>query len=256
MDTLIKILVVEDEMIIAAKISMQLTSLGYEVTGILPRGEQAIQAVKENKPDIILLDINLKGEIDGIETARQIQQFAEIPVIYLTANSDEATFNRAKPTRPYAFISKPFKQLDLQRAIELTISRMAENETGIPAANENAIHTENKTAEEQPFILSDRIFVRHKEKMIKIMVADILYMEADRNYSRIFTSNREYLLSITLKVIEEKMSMQLFMRIHRSYLINITHVDEVAENHVMIAKKSIPIGTGMREQLMHRMQTL
>jgi DNA-binding LytR/AlgR family response regulator len=248
MDTLIKILVVEDEMIIAAKISMQLTSLGYEVTGILPRGEQAVQQVKENKPDIILLDINLKGQLDGIETALQIQQFAQIPIIYLTANSDEATFNRAKPTKPYAFISKPFKQLDLQRAIELTISRMAENATGI--------NNESIADDEQPFILSDRIFVRCKEKMIKIMLADILYMEADRNYSRIFTSSREYVLSISLKNIEEKMSMHLFMRIHRSYLINITHVEEVFENHVMIAQKNVPLGTGMREQLMQRIQTL
>ena len=248
MHTLIKILVVEDEMIIAAKISMQLTSLGYEVTGILPRGEQAIQQVKENRPDIILLDINLKGELDGIETARQVQLFADIPIIYLTANSDEATFNRAKPTRPSAFISKPFKQLDLQRAIELAISRMAENAT--------AANTDHKTDEAQPFILSDRIFVRYKEKMIKILLADILYMEADRNYSRIFTGTREYLLSITLKAIEEKMPTQLFMRAHRSYLINITQVDEVAEMHVMINKKSIPLGTGMREQLMHRIKTL
>ncbi len=249
MDTLIKILVVEDEMIIAAKISMQLTSLGYEVTGILPRGEEAILHVQENKPDIILLDINLKGNLDGIETAAQLQQHGHIPVIYITANSDEATFNRAKSTKPYAFIAKPFKQLDLQRAIELTISRMAENENGLPA--------EKKTEdEEQPFILSDRIFVRHKEKMIKIMTADILYMEADRNYSRIFTKQKEYLLSVTLKTIEEKLSMQYFMRIHRSFLINITHVDEVAENHVMIAQKPIPFGMGMREHLMHRMRTL
>ena len=248
MHTLIKILVVEDEMIIAAKISMQLTSLGYEVTGILPRGEQAIQQVKENRPDIILLDINLKGELDGIETARQVQLFADIPIIYLTANSDEATFNRAKPTRPSAFISKPFKQLDLQRAIELAISRMAENATGA--------NTDHKTDEAQPFILSDRIFVRYKEKMIKILLADILYMEADRNYSRIFTGTREYLLSITLKAIEEKMPTQLFMRAHRSYLINITQVDEVAEMHVMINKKNIPLGIGMREQLMHRIKTL
>ena len=248
MHTLIKILVVEDEMIIAAKISMQLTSLGYEVTGILPRGEQAIQQVKENRPDIILLDINLKGELDGIDTARQVQLFADIPIIYLTANSDEATFNRAKPTRPSAFISKPFKQLDLQRAIELAISRMAENATGA--------NTDHKTDEAQPFILSDRIFVRYKEKMIKILLADILYMEADRNYSRIFTGTREYLLSITLKAIEEKMPTQLFMRAHRSYLINITQVDEVAEMHVMINKKNIPLGIGMREQLMHRIKTL
>ncbi|MVM33754.1 response regulator [Spirosoma sp. HMF4905] len=69
MDTLIKILVVEDEMLIGAKISMLLTNLGYEVAGILPRGEEAIVHVEENRPDIILLDINLKGKMDGIETA-------------------------------------------------------------------------------------------------------------------------------------------------------------------------------------------
>ena len=93
--------IVEDEMIIAAKISMQLTSsLGYEVTGILQRGEDAIQHVTENKVDIALLDINLKGNIDGIETAKQIQQHSDIPIIYLTANADEATFNRAKTTKP------------------------------------------------------------------------------------------------------------------------------------------------------------
>ncbi len=248
MDTLIKILVVEDEMIIAAKISMQLTSLGYEVTGILPRGEEALAHMEENKPDIVLLDINLKGKIDGIEMAALMQQRNNIPIIYLTANSDEATFNRAKPTRPYAFISKPFKQLDLQRAIELTISRMA--------ANDNTTQIDIKTGDEQPFILSDRIFVRHREKMIKIMVADILYMEADRNYSRIFTQHKEYLLSVTLKTIEEKLSMQLFMRIHRSYIINISHVDEVAEGHLIIAQKPIPIGAGMKEQLMQRIKTL
>lgn len=248
MDTLIKILIVEDEMIIAAKISMQLTSLGYEVTGILPRGEQAIEQVKENKPDIVLLDINLKGNLDGIETATQLQQLYNFPIIYLTANADEDTFNRAKSTKPYAFISKPFKQLDLQRAIELTISHMAENETG------NIIEIE--AGREQPFILNDRIFVRYKEKMVKILISDTLYIEADRNYSRIYIKNKEYLLSVTLKTIEEKLPTRHFQRIHRSYLINIAHVDEVAENHVMIAQKNIPLGTGMKEQLLRRIQTL
>jgi DNA-binding LytR/AlgR family response regulator len=239
--------VVEDEMIIGAKISMQLTSLGYEVTGILPRGDEALLHLEQNKPDIVLLDIQLKGTMDGIETAQQIHQKHNIPIIYVTANSDDATFNRAKATRPFAFIAKPFKQLDLQRAIELTISRMAENDTGAMEVTDG---------EEQPFILNDRIFVRHKEKMQKIMLADILFIEADRNYSRIFTIHKEYLLSITLKTIEEKLPAQLFQRIHRSYVINIMCVDEVTEHHVMIAQKPIPLGTGMREQLMQRLQTL
>ena len=83
MESAIKILVVEDEMIIGAKISMQLTNLGYEVTAILPRGEEAVLHVEENMPDIVLLDINLKGKIDGIETARLIHQIADVPIVYL-----------------------------------------------------------------------------------------------------------------------------------------------------------------------------
>ena len=168
----IKILVVEDEMIIGAKISMHLTSLGYEVTGIVPRGEEAVMHAEQNPPDIVLLDINLKGTIDGIETAKLMQRFGDMPIIYLTANTDEGTFNRAKSTRPFAFISKPFKQLDLQRAIELTISRMAENHSA-KIKKDEAIISDNETAKadtkaDAPFILSDRIFVKHKEKMVKI----------------------------------------------------------------------------------------
>ena len=249
MGSSIKILVLEDEMIIGAKISMQLISLGYEVTGILPRGEEAVQHVRENKPDLVLLDIQLKGKLNGIETAQQLQIEGPMPIIYITANSDEDSFNRAKTTKPYAFITKPFKQLDLQRAIELTISRMAENASG-PIQ-------ENKTEEGQSFILSDRIFVRHKDKMTKIMLEDILFMEAERNYSRIFTSKKEYLLSVTLKTIEEKLAgSQVFMRIHRSYLINIRQVDEVAESQVLIGNKTIPMGNGMKEILMQRIKTL
>jgi DNA-binding LytR/AlgR family response regulator len=248
MESLVKILVVEDEMIIGAKLSMQLTALGYEVTGLLARGEEAITHVMENKPDIVLLDIYLKGKLDGIDTAIEIQKKCDIPIIYLTANSDESTFNRAKLTRPYAFISKPFKQLDLQRAIELTISRMAENETGI--------QDDNNESKERPFILNDRIFVRHRDRMIRILISDILYVEADRNYSRIFTKNKEYLLCITLKTIEEKLPSKLFLRTHRSYIINLAHVDEVAEGHVLIEQKPIPLSAGLKEQLLQRIQTI
>jgi DNA-binding LytR/AlgR family response regulator len=252
MDKLIKILIVEDEMIIGAKISMQLTGLGYEVSGILPRGEEAIIHIEENRPDILLLDINLKGKLDGVETALQIQKTADIPIIYLTANADEATFNRAKTTRPYAFISKPYKQMDLQRAVELTIIRMAENETG-PQLQENV---QDNMADERPFILSDRIFVRHREKMIKIIIAEIMYIEADRNYCRIFTKEKDYLLCMTLKSIEEKLPRKVFLRTHRSYIINLSHIDEVADGHVIIYKKAVPLSEGLKEQLLQRIQML
>jgi DNA-binding LytR/AlgR family response regulator len=243
----IKILIVEDEMIIGARISMQLSNLGYEVTGILPRGEDAIVHVQESKPDLVLMDINLKGSMDGIETATQLLQRVNVPIIYLTANADEPTFNRAKATRPYAFISKPYKQLDLQRAIELTISRMAEDVNGLIVADKD---------EDSTFVLNDRIFVRHKEKMVKIMLADLIYLEADRNYSQLFTKEKEYVLAVTLKAIEEKLPKKLFLRIHRSYIVNLTHIEEVTEGSVKIAEHSIPMGAGMREVLLKGMRTL
>ncbi|MEM1325598.1 MAG: response regulator [Bacteroidota bacterium] len=240
----IHILIIEDEMIIAAKISMHLEQLGYDVAGIIPRGEEAVLHCREHAPDILLLDINLKGNINGIETAQVLQKEMDIPIIYLTANADEATFNRAKQTRPYAFISKPYKKLDLQRAIELTISRMSEDK-GV---------TIQQAQQEDSYILSDRIFVRQNNKMVKLFLRDILYVEAERSYCRIYSQDSEYLLSIPMKDLLEKLQPDHFMRVHRSFVINLKQVDEVSESHVVIKKKAVPLGKSYREEFLRRVQ--
>ena len=112
------------------------------------------------------------------------------------------------------------------------------------------------SAIDNPIILNDRIFVRHRDRMIKIMVDDILYIEADRNYSRIFTTKKEFLLCLTLKAIEEKLSLQIFVRTHRSYIINVSRVDEVANGYVVIGGKPIPLSGSLRNNLMDKIQTL
>ncbi len=245
MATKAKILIVEDEMIIAANISLQLSSLGYDVTGIIPRGEEALLHIEGQLPDIVLLDINLKGNLDGVETAQIMQKTNNIPIIYLTANSDEAHFNRAKSTNPYAFISKPFKKLDLERAIELTINLVnSEKEQHIPI---------EKTV---PFILSDSIFVRHLENMVRVDIKDILYIEAERNYCRIYSKTKEYLLVMTLKDLDEKLPQKHFIRVHRSFIINLSQIDEVATSHIVIAKKAIPVSKTLKEELLNRLQTI
>lgn len=243
----IKILIVEDDMIIGAKISMKLVSLGYEVTGIIPRGEEAIVHVENYHPDIILLDINLKGTLDGIETAQQILAKADLPIIYVTANTDEATFNRAKATRPYAFISKPIKNLDLQRAVELTIERLNEKRFDTSDDRPSNIELENN------YTLSDRIFVKHKEKMIKIFISDILYLLADRSYCHVYTKTGQYTLSAPLKSVESKLSPDLFVRVHRSYLVNISQIDELEENHIFMAGFAIPISANLKDDLFKRL---
>jgi|SRR5690554_3796138 len=251
----IKILVVEDEMVIAANISLQLSELGYDVTGILPRGEEALSHIEIERPDIILMDIRLKGELDGIDTANLIHQQYCIPVIFLTGNSDQANFERAKEAHPYSFISKPFKKLDLQRAIELTMDRLAVEKTQWETTSPNNLDSQAEGILDN-FILNDRIFIRHNEKMLKIDIKNILYIEADRNYCRIFTSGKEYLLVMTLKDIDEKLPQKHFLRIHRSYIINLSQIDEVAGTHVVITRKAIPMSKAMRTELLKRLQTI
>ncbi len=246
-DSPIKILVVEDEMIIGAKVSMFLTELGYEVTGIIPRAEEALMHLDESKPDIALLDIQLKGEMDGIALAMLLQTNYQIPVIFLTANSDDATFSRAKEAKPYAFLTKPFKKLDLQRALELTISLMA---------NQSHNDIAEQHAEETPYILSDRIFVRNKDKMVKIMFEAILYIEAERNYCRIVTSTKEYLLTMPMKSLEDQLPPTLFQRIHRSHIVNLAQIDAVDDSAVIVGQKALPLSKSHREDLLMRIRTV
>lgn len=250
MDAVTKLLVVEDDLLIAANLAMQVTKLGYEVIGIASRGEEAIRHVADHKPTLVLLDINLKGRLDGIETATILQQTTGVPIIYVTANADEATFNRAKATHPYGFIAKPIRALELQRTLALTVSLINNNKkrpVGGSLAN---------TPTGCSLVLSDRIFVRHKEKMVKIFIADILYIEADRNYCHLFTQNREYVLATTLKLMEEKLPVTLFARIHRSFMVNMTQIDDVAEGHVGVAGRNVPLSHLLREGLLKRMQTI
>jgi len=244
----IKILIVEDEMIIGAKVSMFLTELGYEVTGILPRAEEVIGQLDESRPDIVLLDIQLRGDMDGITLAQILQKDYHIPVIYLTANSDDATFQRAKETNPYAFLSKPFKKTDLQRAVELTVNLMAGQ------APED--HKEPGHSEESQYILSDRIFVRSKDKMVKILFGEILYIEAERNYCRIFTESKEYLLTMPMKSLEDQLPPAMFQRIHRSHIVNLAQVDEVDEGAVLIGQKSLPLSKSLKEEFLRRIKTI
>lgn len=246
MERSIKILIVEDEMLIAAKISTLLTELGYEVVGILARAEDALLQAEENAPDMALLDIRLKGKMDGVELALALQKARELPIIFLTANADEATFNRAKAAKPYAFVSKPFKKTDLQRAIELTISRMAE------------YHALTPEAEDASFILGDRIFVRQKGKMTKILLQGILYLEAERSYCKIHTLQAEYLMSVSLGLLEEKLSANNFLRIHRSFIVNLHKIDTISDDwgYIGIGAKTLSVSRSFKDELRRRLRII
>lgn len=116
-----KILVVEDESIIARDIEATLEDMGYDVVGIASSGEEAVKKTEELKPDIVLMDIVLRGEMDGIEAAKLIRSRYKIPIVYVTAYTDEKTLQRAKVTEPFGYVVKPFEERDLQVAIEIAL---------------------------------------------------------------------------------------------------------------------------------------
>ncbi len=118
---IIKILIVEDEQIVAKNIEKRLTAAGYQVVASVSTGEEAIEKVKDLSPDIILMDIKLKGKLDGIETADILRKDYQLPVIFLTSYTDEETFQRAKDTEPFGYLIKPFDTRDLNRAVELAL---------------------------------------------------------------------------------------------------------------------------------------
>jgi DNA-binding LytR/AlgR family response regulator len=235
-----RILIVEDDMIIAANISLQLSKLGYEVTGIETKAEEAIHHALETKPDLILMDVQLKGKSTGIDVANAIHKVLDIPIIYLTANEDDATFQKAKETHPFAFISKPFTKQNLERTIALVEERIRENPLS--------------SSPEETFVdaQEDRIFIRNQNRLIKVMLDDILWVEAERNYCKIITAQQSYLIVSPLNKFCEKIGQKRFIRIHRSFMINFSKLDAVTDSCVELKGKLIPIGKQYKEYL-HKM---
>src|SRR5580704_8249261 len=120
-----RILVVEDERVIALHLRQQLTKLGYDVPNAVSTGDHALRRIEETLPDLILMDINLKGRMDGITTAAAIPPAYRIPIIYLTAYSADATLARAAATNPHGYLLKPFAERELHAMIQVTLARCA-----------------------------------------------------------------------------------------------------------------------------------
>ena len=163
-----QILIVEDDGIIALDLQNRLEGFGFSVPAIVSSGEETIQKIKENNPDLVVMDIMLDGEMDGIETADQIRTHFNIPVIYLTAYADDNLLKRAKITEPFGYIIKPFEDKELHSAIEIALykhstekalrkahdeleKRVEERTAGLTKANEQLLKEieERKRAEEE-----------------------------------------------------------------------------------------------------------
>lgn len=238
------ILVVEDEAIVAKDIEQCLKRLGYDVVGIFDTGEEAIVEAKKKKPDLVLMDIMLKGEMSGIEAAQKIRENYQIPVIFLTAYTDESTISKAKLTEPFGYIIKPFKEIDIQTSIEIALYK-----------NEK----ESEVRNERDFLYSivdkqtqrDMIFVKANSKLVKIKTSDIFFIEALKDYVVINTLAGRYTIHSTMKDIQRKLPEGDFVRVHRSYIVRLDKIKEIDHSNLIMEndKKEIPVGGSYKEDL-------
>lgn len=238
-----RILVIEDEPIIAMDLSDSLEAEGYYVVGIANNGQKALLLFQSQPVDLILCDITIKGEWDGIETVRQLTSERSVPVIYLTALTDRDTLERAKQTYPAAYLNKPCQLPNLRTAIELAIHNATVRMPPPPADRDT-------NGREALLQINNYLYIRQNYQFVRIDMNDLLYLEADNSYTKLVTTGRKYIVRLTLSNILERISQPSLVRVHRSYAININSVDSFNDVEASIGSQLIPLSRSCKDEFM------
>lgn len=229
------VLIVEDEPLIADDLSFHLEDIGIEKIKIALTYESAIASIAEYGFDLILLDINLSGERDGIHVANFLNKNSTTPFIFITSYYDQETLDRAKQTHPFAYILKPFNKEDIRVNIEMAFHKI----------------TEGKQQTNQ-----EKFFIKDKEGLVSILPEEIDYVEAFDNYAKVFSSSHSFIISHTLKSVEDKLLTYGFVRVHKSYLANFSRISMISEGYIFFGKTKIPIGRAYKSDFMSRVSLL
>jgi DNA-binding LytR/AlgR family response regulator len=226
-----KILIVEDEILVATDIQESLESLGYNVQDAVDTGLKAIAAVEKELPDLVLMDINLKGEMTGIEAAKIINQKHDVPIIYLTANADIDTVNKAKVALPYGYIIKPFTDKDLQTNIEIAIFKFG-NDLKLKMESEqfNTFFDLKDHAKNQ-------IIVHGSQGLEKINIDEVFYIEKNGDNTVVHMAYDEVITNKSFEELVELFPKKKFIQVSKFYVVNTSKVFAVKYPEIIIADK-------------------
>ncbi|QLE02523.1 response regulator [Galbibacter sp. BG1] len=251
MDQLIKILIVEDNVIIADDIQSMLEDIGYEIVANVVDYESAVEALKENEVDLALVDIVLASNKTGIDLGKHIRENYNIPFIFVTSNSDKATVENAKSVTPNGYLVKPFEQQDLFTSIEIALSNF--NSDPMPASKAVVEEEDNKLVSNS--VLRNSIFVKKNQHYYRIPFDEIQYVKADNVYLEVYTADKQFLVRSALKDYLEKLPSNQFYRAHKSYIVNIDQIEAINTKDIMINGRNIPISKEFREFILSNMNS-
>lgn len=217
----------------------ELEATGYSVLEIVDNTTDARRALETYKLDIVLIDIKLKGEEDGISLAHFINSNHSLPVIFITSHVEPSTIDRALLAKPSAYLVKPYNKKELQIAIDMALFNFEQNR----AAEIN----QSVEGSQSHYLLNEHVFIKDKHRFERLDYKDILWMKAESSYVSIATNLKNYLLtSDTLGSMIEKINCSWLLRVHRSYAVNINMVKAFDGNQLSVNDQNIPIGKNYR----------
>lgn len=220
------IFIVEDEVALAENVETILSLSGYTIVGKEGAGEKAYEQIIKLKPDLILMDVMLEGKLSGIDLAQMLREVTEIPIIFITAHSDKAYLDKISTLNYDSYILKPFSKEVLISTIYL--SSLKQNRKG---QSNNVLN------------------IRDKGFIVPLKEDEIMMLKADGLYTRIYSTEREYVVRDILKDVTEKLSARKFIRIHKSYIVNLDFVTAFNSKEVSIKKFNVPIRRGFFKKL-------
>lgn len=265
--TALRVLVVDDDELLAMQMALLVEQLGYVVLGPAHSAEQAlalVQAEADNPPDAALLDIGLPGELDGIALAARLSALRPLPLIFLTAYTDHATFERARAVGPFAFLIKPADQLAVQRALELALMQFAAHAPKRAEADDEADADDDDEGPLAPttwsheLLVRDAFFIKDGTRLVKVPRRLVSFIQSDGNYTMLYTTDgRRFALRQALRELARSLAPH-FVQVHRSWLVNAECVEQVdpGRSVLRVDDRELPLGRQYRNELLRRLQTL
>lgn len=235
----VKVLIVEDEAIIADSIFDTLEELGYEVIEPANTFSEAIQLIESEKPDIAILDIQLGGKKSGVDLAIRINQEYKFPFLFLSSNTDKITLEEAKNVQPFAYLVKPFAKEELYTSIEVALYNFAKQA-------EQALDQEN-------LIIHDALFIKANKAFVRLNFKDVVYLKSDHIYIDVYLNNgKKFSVRGSLNEYMNKLG-SMFFRTHRSFIVNLDYLQEVKQTKVVVNELEIPLGQNQKEELLAKL---
>ncbi|MEM1123477.1 MAG: response regulator [Bacteroidota bacterium] len=253
----LSILIVEDDLSFAIELDMLVRELGYQVAGRVDNSAEALEIILTQSPDFILMDIDIKGRLTGIEIAEKISHLP-IPVLFITSFGQEDYYQKAKSTNFVGYLVKPINKYSLRSALDLAFQKIysAPDQAIQPTAASTS--PREITSAQSPSPLKDCLFFKKKGIFRRVKIDDICSIEANSDFCLVRTEVEEYVATQRLAQMETLLQSHPFMRIHRSFIINLKKIESIdpVDNFVVVKGKHISFSRSKKDALLQQLNMI